>query len=313
MRSKNIKMIEISSELGAGTRGSSLGPAALRYADISKGRRKLNRYPFEWVDDVNEKMRLPSKLEFALNLNHIVKVLPAIANKIQTVLDDGFFPLILTGDHSNAAGSITGVKQHIGSKRLGLVWIDAHADLHSPYTTPSGNVHGMPLAILLGEDNLDNQSNEPDEETIRLWEEAKSIGGKEISPKVKASDIVFIDIRDLERQEWDLIDDKGIEFYTPKEIKEFGIEKVAKETLEYLKDCDYIYVSFDVDSLDPSVSKGTGTPYPDGLQLHEAKTLLYHLLKHPKTIALEVTEINPLLDDNNKMAMAVLEILEEVL
>lgn len=313
MRSKNIKLIEVGSELGAGTRGASLGPAALRYADISKGRRKLNRYPFEWVDDVNENMRFPSKMEFALNLDSIAKILPAIADKVENTLQDGFFPLILTGDHSNAAGCISGVKQFIGEKRLGVVWIDAHADLHSPYTTPSGNVHGMPLAMLLGEDNLESQANEPDEETIRLWEEMKNLGGKSISPKLQSSDLVFIDIRDLERQEWDFIDEKNIEFYTPKEIKQYGIETVAKETIDYLKDCDYIYVSFDVDSLDPSVSKGTGTPYPDGLQLHEAKTLLYHLMKHPKTIALEVTEINPLLDENNKMAKAVLEILEEVL
>ncbi|MBI1221992.1 MAG: arginase [Bacteroidetes bacterium] len=313
MRSKNIKLIEVGSELGAGTRGSSLGPAALRYADISKGRRKLNRYPYEWVDDINENMRFPSKLEFALNLDSISKILPVIADKVDHTLKDGFFPLILTGDHSNAAGSISGIKKFIGDKRLGVVWIDAHADLHSPYTTPSGNVHGMPLAMLLGEDNLVNQSNEPDAETIQLWNELKSLGGENISPKIQPNDLVFIDIRDLERQEWDLIDEKGIEFYTPKEIKQYGIETVAKETLDYLKACDYIYVSFDVDSLDPSVSKGTGTPYPDGLQLHEAKTLLYHLLKHPRTIALEVTEINPLLDENNKMAKAVLEILEEVL
>jgi len=313
MRSKNIKLLEVGSELGAGTRGSSLGPAALRYADVAKGRRKLNRYPYEWVDDINENLRFASKMEFALNLDHITKMLPRICDKVANTLNDGFFPLILTGDHSNAAGAISGVKKHIGDKRLGVVWIDAHADLHSPYTTPSGNVHGMPLAMLLGEDNLENQSNEPDEETIALWNEAKTIGGADISPKLQANDLVFIDIRDLERQEWDFIDEKGIEFYTPKEIKQYGIETVAKETIDYLKDCDYIYVSFDVDSLDPSVSKGTGTPYPDGLQLHEAKTLLYHLMKHPKTIALEVTEINPLLDENNKMAKAVLEILEEVL
>lgn len=305
--------MEVSSELGAGTRGASLGPAALRYADIAKGRRKLNRYAFDWVDDVNENLRFASKLENALNLNHIARVLPLIANKVEGMLNEGYFPLILTGDHSNAAGCISGVKKFIGDKRLGVVWIDAHADLHSPYTTPSGNVHGMPVAILLGADHLENAVNEPDEETRILWEEVKSIGGKQISPKIQSQDIVFIDIRDLERQEWDFIDEKEIEFYTPKEIKEFGIEKVAKDTLQYLRDCDYIYVSFDVDSLDPSVSRGTGTPYPDGLQLHEAKTLLYHLLKHPKTIALEVTEINPLLDENNKMANAVLEILEEVL
>ncbi len=314
MKSRKIKILEVNSELGAGTRGSSLGPSALRFSDINKGRKKLNRYDFDWVDDMNEVLRFKSNFEYALNIDTIAKVLPRIAVKVENYLDEDFFPLVVSGDHSNAAGTISGIKNFIGpDKKLGVVWIDAHADLHSPYTTPSGNVHGMPLAALLAEDNLASQSNEPDEETIRYWEELKRIGSKQIVPKLEATDIVFIDIRDLERQEWDLIDEKGIEFYTPKEIHQFGIETVAKETLDYLKHCDYLYISFDVDSLDPSVSTGTGTPYPDGLKLHEAKTLLYHLLKQPKTIAFEITEINPLLDENNKMARAVLEILEEVL
>ncbi|TNE81892.1 MAG: arginase [Bacteroidetes bacterium] len=314
MKSRKIKVLEVSSELGAGTRGSSLGPSALRFSDINKGRKKLNRYDFDWVDDMNEVLRFKSKYEYALNIDTIAKVLPRIADKVENYLVDGNFPLVVSGDHSNAAGTISGIKNFIGpDKRLGVVWIDAHADLHSPYTTPSGNVHGMPLAALLAEDNLESQSNEPDEETIAHWESLKRIGSKEIVPKIEASDIVFIDIRDLERQEWDLIDELDIEFYTPKEIQQFGIETVAKETLDYLKHCDYLYISFDVDSLDPSVSTGTGTPYPDGLKLHEAKTLLYHLLKQSKTIAFEITEINPLLDENNKMARAVLEILEEVL
>lgn len=314
MKSRKIKILEVSSELGAGTRGSSLGPSALRFSDINKGRKKLNRYGFDWVDDMNEVLRFKSNFEYALNIDTIAKVLPRIAEKVENYLEEGNFPLVVSGDHSNAAGTISGIKNFIGpDKKLGVVWIDAHADLHSPYTTPSGNVHGMPLAALLAEDNLASQSNDPDEETIRYWEELKRVGSKQIVPKLEASDIVFIDIRDLERQEWDLIDEKGIEFYTPKEIHQFGIETVAKETLEYLKHCDYLYISFDVDSLDPSVSTGTGTPYPDGLKLHEAKTLLYHLLKQSKTIAFEITEINPLLDENNKMARAVLEILEEVL
>src|SRR5690606_9940365 len=171
-----------------------LGPAALRYADLNRGRRKLNRYAYDWVDDINENLRFPSKQEHALQLNHIAQILPKVADKVETTLKEGHFPLILTGDHSNAAGCITGVKKFIGEKRLGVVWIDAHADLHSPYTTPSGNVHGMPIAMLLGEDNRENAINEPDEETIRLWEELKRLGGEEISPKIQAQDLVYIDI-----------------------------------------------------------------------------------------------------------------------
>ena len=306
-------MIEVPSELGAGTRGSSMGPMALRFADMNKGRRKINKYMTSRVGDLNYLLSKPTAFENAKNIDSIAQVVNAIALEVERSLSEGDFPLILTGDHSNAAGSIAGIKNFYEDKRLGVVWIDAHADIHTPLTTPSGNVHGMPVAVSLGIDNKANAINEYDDDTMEYWNELKYAGSKGISPKIQPQDIVYIDIRDLERQEWEIIEELNIEFYTPKEVKEYGIERVAKETLEYLKDCDIIYVSFDVDSLDPKVSTGTGTPYPDGLQLHEAKTLLYHLLKYPKTIALEITEINPLLDSQNKMAKATLEILEEVL
>ena len=314
MKHKNITIIESPGELGAGKRGAGLGPAALRHAELNKNRRKLAAYDIEYVADLNEMLRKPTLFPFAKYIDGISQTLPKLAEKVEEVLVNQKFPLILSGDHSNAAGGIAGVKNFLGEdKRLGVVWIDAHADLHSPYTTPSGNVHGMPLAVSLGMDNLDSQINEPDAVTIRYWDGLKSMGSRAIVPKIYPTDLVFIDIRDLERPEWDLIDEEEIEFYTPKEIKQYGIETVVKETLAYLNACDHIYVSFDVDSMDPTVSKGTGTPYPDGLKLHEAKTLLYHLLKNPKTIALEITEINPLLDSSNQMARAVLEIIEEVL
>ncbi len=313
MRRSNIRIIEVESEIGAGTRGSSLGPSALKLTDLSKGRKKLSKYPSSKVPTRNEALARNFPAQFAKNIDAIAHTLPLIAEQVEDTLLSDQFPLVLSGDHSNAAGTIAGIKNHFPDKRLGVIWIDAHADLHSPYTTPSGNIHGMPLAASLGIDNEKDAINEPDETTLKFWNELKYCGSRKICPKILPSDLVFIDIRDLEDQEWDLIDDLDIEFYTPKEIKEFGIERVAKESIDYLKDCDFIYVSFDVDSLDPSVSRGTGTPYPDGLKLHEAKTLLYHLLKNPKTICLEITEINPLLDKENAMAKAVLEILEEVI
>lgn len=313
MNGRKIKIIEVSSELGAGTRGSSLGPAALRYADLNKGRKRLSRFNASKVSDLNYVLGKPTVYENAKNIDSIAQVINAIALEVERSLSEGDFPVIFSGDHSNAAGSIAGIKNFYDDKRIGVVWVDAHADIHSPHTTPSGNVHGMPIAASLGIDNKSRAINDVDADTQECWEELKYAGSKGISPKILPQDIVYIDIRDLERQEWDIIDELDIEFYTPKEVQEIGIEKVAKETLDYLKECDMIYVSFDVDSMDPSVSEGTGTPYPDGLKLHEAKTLLYHLLKYPKTVAFEITEINPLLDNENKMAKAVLEILEEVL
>lgn len=313
MTVRKIKVIEVTSEIGAGTRGSSLGPAAIRYADLNKGRRRISRFAASRVSDMNHVLSKPTVYENAKNIDSISQVINAIALEVERSLNDGDFPVIFSGDHSNAAGTIAGIKNFYDDKRIGVVWIDAHADIHSPYTTPSGNVHGMPIAASLGIENKNRAINDVDDDTLEYWNEIKYAGSKGISPKILPQDIVYIDVRDLERQEWDIIDELNIEFYTPKEVQEIGIEKVAKETLEYLKHCDMIYVSFDVDSMDPSVSSGTGTPYPDGLKLHEAKTLLYHLLKYPKTVAFEITEINPLLDTENKMARAVLEILEEVL
>lgn len=313
MNGRKIKVIEVTSELGAGTRGSSLGPAAIRYADLNKGRKRISKFNTSKVSDVNYMLGKPTAFEYAKNIDSISQVVNAIALEVEKSLSEGDFPVIFSGDHSNAAGTIAGIKNYYEDKRIGVVWVDAHADIHSPYTTPSGNVHGMPIAASLGIDNKSRTINDISEDTAEYWEEMKLAGSKGITPKINPQDIVFIDVRDLERQEWDIIDELGIEFYTPKEVQQIGIEKVAKETLEYLKDCDVVYISFDVDSMDPSVSAGTGTPYPDGLKLHEAKTLLYHLLKHPKTAVFEITEINPLLDTENKMAKAVLEILEEVL
>lgn len=313
MTNRKIKIIEVTSELGAGTRGASLGPAAVRYADLNKGRNRISKFNTSKVSDVNYVLGKATPYQFGKNIDSIAQVIETIALEVEHSLSEGDFPVILSGDHSNAAGTIAGVKNYYHDKRVGVVWIDAHADIHTPYTTPSGNVHGMPIAASLGIDNKEMAINELDENTAAYWEDMKQAGSKAINPKINPSDIVFIDVRDLERQEWDVIDELGIKFYTPKEVQEIGVEKIAKQTTEHLKDCDVIYISFDVDSMDPSVSEGTGTPYPDGLKLHEAKTLLYNLLKNPKTAVFEITEINPLLDKENKMAKAALEILEEVL
>lgn len=313
MVNKKIKIIEVTSELGAGTRGASLGPAAVRYADLNKGRNRISKFNSSKVSDLNYVLSKQTPYVHGKNIDSISQVINSIALEVERTLSDGDFPVVLSGDHSNAAGTIAGIKNFYEDKRVGVVWVDAHADIHTPYTTPSGNVHGMPIAASLGIDNKEMAINELDEDTIAYWEDMKQAGSQAIVPKIKPEDIVFIDIRDLERQEWDIIDALDIEFYTPKEVHELGIEKIAKQTLEYLKDCDVIYISFDVDSMDPSVSEGTGTPYPDGLKLHEAKTLLYNLLKDNRTVVFEITEVNPLLDKENKMAKAVLELLEEVL
>lgn len=201
-----------------------------------------------------------------------------------------------------------GIKAAEPKKRLGVIWIDAHADLHTPYTTPSGNMHGMPLAMVCQLDNLECKVNEPTEDTITYWEKIKTIGGD--FPKILPSDIVFISVRDTEEPENFLINKYGIKNFKTSEVRTKGITQIAKETLEILKDCDQVYISFDVDSLDSSISMGTGTPVPNGLTVEEAIQLNAELIKDKRVCCWEIVEVNPTLDSENTMAEAAFEVLE---
>ena len=210
MANKKVKIIEVTSELGAGTRGASLGPAAVRYADLNKGRKRISKFNTSKVSDVNYVLGKNTPYEYAKNIDSIAQVIDSIALEVEMSLSAGDFPVILSGDHSNAAGTIAGIKNFYADKRVGVVWVDAHADIHTPYTTPSGNVHGMPIAASLGIDNKEMAINELDSDTIAYWDDIKQAGSKAIVPKILPQDIVFIDVRDLERQEWDIIDDLEI-------------------------------------------------------------------------------------------------------
>jgi arginase len=194
-------------------------------------------------------------------------------------------------------------------KRLGVIWIDAHADLHSPYTTPSGNMHGMPLACVLGEDNRDKQQNKPDDETTEYWEKLKNLGG--IYPKIHYSDLVFIALRDFEPQEDYLIKKNKVRIFNLQEIRKKAVERVAIDSLNYLDHCDLIYVSFDVDSMDSRISSGTGTPVPNGITEKEAGNLIYYIMRSKKIVCFEMVEINPTLDKENLMAENAFEILQK--
>ena len=193
-------------------------------------------------------------------------------------------------------------------ERIGVIWIDAHADMHSPYTTPSGNLHGMPLATALAEDNLEVQTNELDEKTEELWERLKNIGG--ITPKIKYADLIYIGVRDTEAQEDYLMEKHGVRNITTRELRQIGVEEVVEIVNDRLKDCSKIYISFDVDSLDPKISVGTGTPVPQGLRFKEARELLQSLCRDERVCCLEFVEINPTLDTENAMAETAFKLLE---
>ncbi len=292
------------SELGAGTRGASLGFEALRMASFKTDIGFFKKYPVKNVKTLNDRLFKKSTRKFAKRLDGIEEMYRNIEKDVSGAFKDHKFPVVISGDHSNAGGTIAGIKTAYPKKRLGVIWIDAHADLHSPYTSPSGNVHGMPLGTALHEDNLENQNNQPAEETIWHWNELKGS-----NQRVLHSDLFFVGVRDTEGPEERLMEKHSIPNVTTDELRSKGVEAVAQQARQHLKDCDIVYISFDVDSMDPSISRGTGTPVPGGLMEDEARELILHLLEDQRICCFEMTEINPLLDDRNQMAETALRIL----
>lgn len=305
---KNIKIIEVPSEIGAGTRGASLGIEAIKIASLDFMSSFFIHFPTEKVPSENKLLYEPIESPYAKRIKGVLSMYEKISKAVQDSIRQGFFPVVLSGDHSNAGGTITGIKMAKPASKLGVIWIDAHSDLHTPYTTPSGNLHGMPLAVAIAEDNIESAVHELDEETIQCWNQLKNIGG--VAPKVLPEDIVFIALRDYEKEERALIEKYGIKIITVKEVRNKGVESVFKSVNRYLSDCTDIYVSFDVDSMDSSISKGTGTPVGNGLREREAEDLVSKLMQHRKVCCLEITEVNPTLDKENLMAEIAFNILQ---
>lgn len=305
---RKIKLVEVRSEIAAGTRGASLGIDALKIASLDKTSDFFTRFDPINVPDANNFLWKGNRFPHAKYIDGVYQVLKNVYSTIESLRLDKKFPIVLAGDHSTAAGTIMGIKAAHPEKRLGVIWIDAHADLHTPYTTPSGNMHGMPLAMCIQTDNLDCQVNEPTPEAIQYWEKIKKIGGD--FPKINAQDIVFISVRDTEEPEDYLIKKYNIKNFTTDEVRSLGVKKVSEQALEVLKDCDQIYISFDVDSLDSSISVGTGTPVPHGLTVEEALALNTELIKDKRVCCWEIVEVNPTLDTENIMAENAFDILE---
>ncbi len=231
-----------------------------------------------------------------------------VCSEVSRTICNNDFPFVIAGDHSTAYGTIAGIKKADPKCRLGVIWIDAHADMHSPFTTPSANMHGMPLSMACGIDNLECKVNDPSVDTLEFWKQIKNIGI--VGPKVSPEDIVYIGMRDLEKPENYLISKHHIKFIEIEDINRFGPKKIACIALKMLSHCDKIYISFDVDTLDSGISCGTGTPVANGLTVAEAKILNVELTKSLKVCAWEIVEVNPTLDIENRMAKNAFEILE---
>lgn len=308
---RKVKYIENISEITAGTRGASLGVDAMRVAAYKRQSNFFTDNDFVKIKDENDQLLNPLKFTNAKRIEGLNKVFDYVGDEVKSTLLNGSFPFVLAADHGSAGGTIAGIKAAFPDKRLGVVWIDAHADLHSPYTTPSGNMHGMPLATAIADDNLESKVNHLSDTEKGLWEDLKGKYG--ITPKIKSEDLFFIGVRDTEKPEDDLMARRSIKNYLVEEVREKGCEAVVSDILEKLKECDIIYVSFDVDSMDSEISVGTGTPVPNGLSASEASRILNLFAQSPKLVCMEMVEINPCLDDKgNVMAETSLDILEKV-
>ncbi len=309
---KDIVFLINKSEITAGTRGASLGPGAVMTAARNNNKTFFGDFPIEEVKEMNHLLDKPTVHQFAKRIDGLEVVFNSLNEKVSSILEKDQFPLVIAGDHGSAGGTIAGVKTAYPNKRLGVVWIDAHADLHTPYTTPSGNVHGMPLATAINEDNIPCKSNEVPKDTMNIWNNLKNLGA---APKLLPEDLIFIGVRDTEAQEDALMDRLNIKNYQVQEVNEKGVEIVLSEIDKKLELCDIIYVSFDVDSMDPKdTSHGTGTPVDNGLNPQQAEEILTYFAAHQKTSCIEFVEVNPCLDEKtNKMAEVTAGLVEKVI
>ncbi|MBS1918788.1 MAG: arginase [Bacteroidetes bacterium] len=305
---KNIKLIEVPSEIGAGTRGASLGIEAIKIAALDFMSNFFIHFPSEKIPTENKLLYEPIESPYAKRIKGIATMYERVSKSVSDTLKNNFFPVVLSGDHSTAGATIAGIKMAKPKSRLGVIWIDAHADLHTPYTTPSGNVHGMSMAIAINENNQDCAVHMVDEETEKYWNQLKNTG--KLAPKVLPEDVVYISLRDFEKEEKYLIDKYGMQVFTTKEVRNNGPENIVRATMRHLAHCTDIYISFDVDSLDSSISKGTGTPVSNGLREREAEDLISKFMYNRKVCCFEITEVNPTLDKENLMAEIAFNILQ---
>ena len=278
-------------DLGAGRRGVDMGPSALRLAKLAPTLMKLG-HSFQDLGNVNSPVQ--EATESHEQLPYADAIASACKETFETLkaLSGSSFPLVLGGDHSISMGTVAGVAEQ---GRTGVIWIDAHTDVNTPETSPSGNIHGMPLAHLLGYG---------DERLLNIW------GG---GAAVKAEDIVFIGLRSVDKDERIFIRENGLKAFTMTDIDKRGMADIAEETLDLFKDFDRLHISFDADALDPSIAPGVGTPVPGGLSYREAHLLMEMLAEAGLVTSLDLVEVNPLLDIRNQTAQIMVEMTASLL
>ncbi len=307
---RHIKLVEIYSDIAGRRKGAAMGINALKKSCEELGSNYFEKFMTEAVKDENHSYDKGSQFKNAKFIDRVSLVINRMCDKVYKLRKKNYFPIILAGDHSTCAGTMHGLKKAHPNDEIGVVYIDAHADIHSPYTSLSGNMHGMPLASVCSIDNLDYKINDLSQKEMEYWNKLKFLVSNK--PSIEPKNIVFCALRDYEEAEKFLIDKYGITTYTTQEITYLGIKTVVEDIFEKLSHCKHIYVSFDVDSVDPLYIPGTGTPSENGLSYEQALQLNIELIKNEKVCCWEMAEINPLYNNSSDDSQRVFLILEKI-
>jgi arginase len=291
---QKIRIIGVPMDLGASRRGVDMGPSALRVAGLQARIKQLGHQ----VEDIgNVSVKQPEEMSYgekrAKYLSEIADACKDLGAIVEKSLEESMTPVVLGGDHSIAAGTLSGVAAHYKKKekRVGLIWLDAHGDINTPETSPSGNVHGMPLAAAMG------------------YGAAELVELQGFKPKVEPQNISLVGIRDLDSQEKKLARKSGVHVFTMRDIDERGMREVMSDALKYaMDDTDGISVSLDMDFVDPSDAPGVGTPVRGGVTYREAHLAMEMIADSEAMVSLEIVEINPVIDEHNRTALLGVEL-----
>jgi arginase len=292
---QKVRIIGVPMDLGQSRRGVDMGPSALRVAGLQARLKQLG-HQVEDIGNISVKQaeEMPYGEKRAKYMAEIAETCKDLAEIVQKSLEEGFVPLVLGGDHSIAAGAVTGVAAHFRKekKQIGYIWLDAHGDMNTPESSPSGNVHGMPLAAVMG---------------YGAPELVDLLGFK---PKVEPQNIVLVGVRDLDTQERRLVKKSGVRVFTMRDIDERGMREVMADALKYATDdTDGISVSLDMDFVDPSDAPGVGTPVRGGVTYREAHLAMEMIADSDAMAAMEIVEINPVIDEHNRTALLGVELI----
>ncbi|MGN6431850.1 MAG: arginase [Gaiellaceae bacterium] len=289
-----VALIGASLDLGAGRRGVDMGPSAIRYAGLDARVERLGKNVYDWG---NVEGAVPEATEMGSErvrfLAPIKQACERVAHLVARAVEEGLQPLVLGGDHSVAIGTLGGLARANGPG--GVLWLDAHGDLNRPETSPTGNVHGMPLAAALGLAGPEFESD--------AWR----------LPAVTADRVALVGVRSLDPAEAELIAETGVSVYTMSDVDRLGLERVVREALAKIAGPGFVHVSLDMDALDPDIAPGVGTPVRGGLSYREAHLAMELVAESGLAGSLEVVEVNPILDRENETAKLAVELVASAL